>query len=267
MRISTLIASLLFAVSMFAQQTDDMFVPVAAAPRVIVPAAASAAGANGTFFRSDLNLINLRNVPQFVQAFWLPQMATGSATPIKTFEVPPLTGIGSEDFVGSLLGTSGLGAIEFVGVNGNGTFDPGALLHVTQRVWTPRPDGAPGTMSQTFPAIPAGSTTAITHRSVLGMRRSEQYRLNVGVTNPSNAAQTFHFLIHIVGADRTETIQFDLNLPPRSMHQVLVGGTFAGTAQVLVEDVGGGAGDWHTWASSVDNQSGDAWSQMGVPVS
>jgi len=267
MRLSALLLTLFLAATAFAQQTDDLFVPLVAAPRVIVPAAASAAGANGTFFRSDLNLINLRNVKQFVQAFWLPQMTTGSATPIKTFEVPPLTGIGSEDFVASSLGLSGLGAIEFVGVNANGTFDPGAQLHVTQRVWTPRPDGAPGTMSQTFPAIPGGNTTPVTFRSVLGMRRSEQYRLNVGVTNPSNAEQTFHFLIHVVGAERTETIQFDLTLPPRSMHQVLVGGTFAGTAQVLVEDVGGGAGEWHTWASSVDNQSGDAWSQMGVAVS
>jgi len=266
MRVSTLILTLLLAASTFAQQTDDLFVPRAAAPRVIIPVAGSAAGANGTFFRSDLNVINLRNAVQHVQAFWLPQKQTGSTTPVRTFEVPPLTGVGSEDFVAEFLGLSGVGAIEFVGVTASGVFDPVAQLHVTQCIWTPRPDGAPGTMSQTFPAIIGGEATPVRFRSVLGMRRGPQYRLNVGVTNPSGTTQVYRFRVNTFGAEDTERITFELELPPRSMHQVLVQGTFAGTVQVLVENIGGGAGDWHTWASSVDNQSGDAWSQMGLGV-
>jgi hypothetical protein len=46
------------------------------------------------------------------------------------------------------------------------------------------------------------------------------------------------------------------------MEQRLVGGTANGLVQIIMEDIGGGAGDWHGWASSVDNQSGDAWSQI-----
>ena len=45
-------------------------------------------------------------------------------------------------------------------------------------------------------------------------------------------------------------------------HQQLVPGTSAGTVQVLIENLTGTAGEWHGWGSSVDNQSGDAWSQI-----
>jgi hypothetical protein len=78
-------------------------------------------------------------------------------------------------------------------------------------------------MSQTFPA---GSDV----KYIFGMRRSNQYRLNIGVLNPA---------------------------------ATVIPGTGGGVAFVVVTDVGGGAGDWQTWGSSVDNQSGDAWSRMG----
>ena len=40
-----------------------------------------------------------------------------------------------------------------------------------------------------------------------------------------------------------------------------------GVVQVLVERIAGGSSeDWQAWASSVDNDSGDAWSNLGFPV-
>ena len=53
-------------------------------------------------------------------------------------------------------------------------------------------------------------------------------------------------------------------MPARAIQQVLLPGTASGLVQVLIEDLGGGAGDWQGWASSIDNQSGDAWSQIAV---
>ena len=260
---SPLIAVLLLSPSLFAQTTNEVVIPRAAAPRVIVPVAGNAAGANGTFFRSDISVINLRNATQRIQIFWFPLGTQGSLTPIATITLPPQQGTLSDqaDFVGEFLRTTGLGGIEFVGVTDQGVFDPNAQLHVTSRIWTPRPDGAAGTMSQTLPAIAAGQTDTPSLKSAFGLRRGSQYRLNVGVMNPSSTTQRFRFTIVAAGL---VTDTFELDLPPRSIRQELAPGTSSGYVQVVIENLGGGAGEWQGWASSVDNQSGDAWSQIAV---
>ncbi|HYC90297.1 MAG TPA: hypothetical protein VEO54_13860 [Thermoanaerobaculia bacterium] len=257
------LAVLLLSASLFAQTTNEVVIPRAAAPRLILPVAGNTAGGNGTFFRSDISIINLRNATQRIQIFWFPLGAQGSATPITTLTLPPQQGTLSDsgDFVGEFLQTTGLGGIEFVGVTEQGVFDPAAQLHVTSRIWTPRPDGAPGTMSQTLPVIVAGQTDTADVKAVFGLRRGSQYRLNVGVMNPSNTTQRFRFTIAAAGL---VTDTFEIDVPPRSIRQELAPGTSAGYVQVLIEDIGGGAGEWQGWASSVDNQSGDAWSQIAV---
>ncbi|MGZ8797181.1 MAG: hypothetical protein ACXW2F_07530, partial [Thermoanaerobaculia bacterium] len=45
-------------------ETNGVVVPLGAAPQILIPAAGSTAGANGTFFRSDITLINFGDVPQ-----------------------------------------------------------------------------------------------------------------------------------------------------------------------------------------------------------
>jgi hypothetical protein len=264
MRYALLLTALLLAASTFAQQTDDLFVPQGAAPRVIIPVAGNAAGSNGTYFRSDINLINFRSTTQRVLIYWLPQGVAGPTLSVRAIDMAPSSGLSSEDFVNEVLNNrTGVGTIEFVGVLQDGTFDPAALLHATSRIWTPRPDGAPGTMSQTFPAIVGDQTppTAMV-KTLFGLRRTSQYRLNIGMNNPSNGPQLFRVTVAISGSGGTDTQTFELTVQPRSIEQRLVGGTASGTVQVIFEDIGGGAGDWHAWASSVDNQSGDAWSQV-----
>ncbi|HEX8411323.1 MAG TPA: hypothetical protein VF883_20855 [Thermoanaerobaculia bacterium] len=260
----TLLLTLALALPLSAQVTNEVIIPRAAAARIYVPVAGSAAGANGTFFRTDMNLINLRTATQRVLIFWLPQGATGSATPAGTLEIPAQQGISSEDFVSEILGRSGIGAIEFVGVNADNSFDQNAALHVTSRIWTPRPDGSEGTMSQTFPAVVAGSQGTDLVKAVFGQRRGAQYRLNVGAMNPSSTTQRFRVTVAINGSGGTDTIALEFDVPARAIQQVLVPGTSSGNVQVLIEDLGGGAGDWQGWASSIDNQSGDAWSQIAV---
>ena len=260
---SPLIAALLLTTSLFAQTSNDVVIPRAAAARVIVPVAGNTVGANGTFYRSDISVINLRNATQRIQIFWFPLGAQGSLAPIATITLPPRQGTLSDqgDFVGEILRTTGLGGIELVGVTEQGVFDPDAQLHVTSRIWTPRPDGAAGTMSQTLPAIVAGQSDTATLKTAFGLRRGSQYRLNVGVMNPASTTQRFRFTIVAAGLI-TDT--FELDVPPRAIRQELAPGTSSGYVQVLIENIGGGAGDWQGWASSVDNQSGDAWSQIAV---
>lgn len=241
----------------------EVIVPQTGAPRVWIPVAGSAQGANGTFFRSEISITNLRNATQRVRVFWLPQGATGSATHLQSYTLPAGRGFSSEDFVDRQLLQSGLGAIEVVGVTDTGAVDPQAVLHVTSRIWSPRPDGGDGTMSQTFPAVIAGASQASDVKDIYGMRRGTQYRLNVGVLNPSATTQRFRIVVTIDGPSGVNTETVELDVLSRSIQQVLIPGTSTGVAFVRVEDLGGGAGDWQTWASSVDNLSGDAWSQMG----
>src|SRR5438477_9481615 len=83
--------------------------PVGAAPQILIPGAGSAAGANGTFFRSDITIVNLRNSDQNVLLQWLPQPGgTGTAVVIT---IRAFSGIRSADFVRDYLNQSGLGAI------------------------------------------------------------------------------------------------------------------------------------------------------------
>ena len=264
MRISAfLLSSLLFTNIAVA----DLIVPQTAAPRVLVPVAGNASGANGTYFRSDIQLLNLRDAEQRVRIFWLPQGSMGSAIAAHTVDISPLSGIGSEDFVGSVLLESGIGGLEFVGVTQSGQFDPNARLHVTSRIWTPRPDGGSGTMSQTFPAlIMPGSTARV--KTVFGIRSSSQYRVNVGISNPSETVHQFR-ITAINAPDIGFNPVFELTVRPRSIEQRVVNGLFGdGTLQVVFENLTEGtATDWQAWASSIDNQSGDAWSQIAFPAS
>ncbi|MGZ5444144.1 MAG: hypothetical protein ACXW5U_20160 [Thermoanaerobaculia bacterium] len=263
MRISLVLLTILLAVATFAQQSDDLIVPRSAAPDVVVPVTGNAAGANGTHFRTEINIINLRNADQRVALYWLPQGSSGSAgQPVGTLDLRPLSGFASEDFVGEVLGRTGLGAIQFLAVHADGTPDANGLLHVTSRIWTPRPDGAAGTMSQTFPAIIRGESAPTILKAIFGLRRGAQYRLNAGVMNPASTTQRFRITAHISGTAGTDTQTVDIDVLPRSIHQVLMPGTSSGTVQVLIENVTGTAGEWHGWASSIDNESGDAWSQI-----
>jgi hypothetical protein len=263
MRLSALSLALLVTSSLFAQ-TDNVVIPVAGAARVILPVTGNAAGANGTFFRSDITVANLRSTAQKVHFYWRPQGMSGPATPVQTITLSARSGVASENFLEDFIGVGGLGSLEVVGVTTDTEqFDAAALLNVTVRIWTPRPDGAAGTMSQTFVAVAAGTQAPSNIRIVPGLRRSAQYRVNVGMTNPSSTTQLFRVQVSISGTGGTSNETFDVEVPARAMQQVLVPGTSAGLVQILVEDLGGGAGDWHAWGSSVDNQSGDAWSQIG----
>ena len=262
MRKPVFLLALLFTLSAGA----EVIVPLVGGPRVWIPVAGNAQGQNGTFFRSEVTIANLRNVEQRVQVFWLPQGATGPATPLQTYTFPGLRGFTSDDFVGRLLNQTAIGAIELVAVTSAGAFDPQGLLHVTSRIWTPRPDEAPGTMSQTFPSVLVGQSPPANVKAVYGMSRGTQYRLNVGVLNPSATTQRFHVEVTINGPSGVSVENVEFDVKPRSIEQVLIPGTSTGGATVIVEDLGGGAGDWLTWASSVDNQSGDAWSQMGFGI-
>ena len=247
-----------------AQQALELEVPETSAPRILIPVAGNTPGANGTYFRSDISIINFADKTQRVQLRWLPQASSGLDVAPVSVDIAAHSGIVSEDFVGAILGRTGLGAIEVVGVTGSDVFDPDATLHVTSRIWTLQPDLLQdGTNSQTLPSIILGGPST-NIRWAFGVRRSSQYRVNAGVTNLATVTQRFRFTAVVNGVPETPV---EVDLPARSMQQVaLNGSSSSGALQIIVQNLTATSAAWHAWASSIDNITGDAWSQMAFPA-
>src|SRR5688500_6950424 len=148
MRIRLLFAVLsLAALSALAQEprSEDLFTPRAFASHIIIPAAGDVQGANGTHFRTDVHLINLRNVDQTVALYWLPQGRVGTSIGPKTITIQARSGLFSSDFVNSVLDQDGLGSVEIIALDSGGNEDPTAQLHAVARIWTPEPNVPNGT--------------------------------------------------------------------------------------------------------------------------
>jgi hypothetical protein len=149
------------------------------------------------------------------------------------------------------------------GVTSTGAVDPTALLWASSRIWTNQP-GSAGTTSQSLPAIPlnglfSGSTAGLF--SVGGSDNPANYRVNVGIVNLSASSQTYSV------TQQGGTTNFVI-VPAMSMAQVPVATGTSSTQQILIQNVTGGAvtpNSWIAYGSTVDNITGDAWSELAVP--
>lgn len=247
--IPMLLAALLSALPLSA----DLIVPQTSAPRILIPVAGDTPGANGTYFRSDITIVNLREIEQRVMLLWYPQ----EGSPVsRTISIGPRSGISSEDFVRNVLQLTGVGAIDIVAVNAESALDPLGQLHATARIWTPQPNVAGGEMSQPFPAL-VFSSSQPPIKWILGMRRDPQHRLNVGIVNPSSTTQRFR--VSIFGGSNSAT---EVEVPAQSVRQFAMPGQDY-VAQITVQNITGTGTSttWHAWASSIHNVTGDAWSQ------
>jgi hypothetical protein len=255
---TTIILALSLALT--ATAAADLVIPQSAAPRILIPVAGDAPGANGTHFKTDLTIVNFRTVPQRVNMRWYRQGGSDGGIVQRTITIGAQSGFNSDDFVRNVLFQGGLGAIDIRGVDEENDPDPNARLHASARVWTPQPGVNGGTTAQTLPAlIPTGSARSA--QAIFGVRRSEQYRLNVGIVNPLSIAQRFRIsVLTTEGARETR----DLELQPFSMDQIGMPGT-AGVVQILIESLSAPAAYWEAWASSIDNTTGDGWSQLAFP--
>lgn len=270
MRTPSLILTFLLASTAFAQDftpaPNDLFVPATSSNRVVIPIAGDVEGANGTHFRSDITIVNFRNATQRVELRWLPDNASGADLQPTTIDVPAHSGFFSENFVTNVMNRTGLGGIEVIGITDTGEVDDNARIHATARIWTPEPAVVDGTMSQTFPAV-IHTSSAGSLRWILGVRRSEQYRLNVGITNLSSSSQKFRITAIGSNPPTTET-PIEFTMPARSIRQVSLPGTaVTGAFQIVVQNISSSPStSFEAWASSIDNVTGDAWSQIAFPA-
>ncbi|MEA2338942.1 MAG: hypothetical protein QOE82_2949 [Thermoanaerobaculia bacterium] len=235
------------------------------ATQFLIPAAGAQQGIGGTFFRSDITIINYRPADQRIRLQWLPQNTSGANVPAIETTIAASSGIATEDFVTNVMQQTGLGAILVTAIDGTGAFDPGAILVATSRIWTPEP-GTSGTTSQSLPAI-STSDIASTTPAILGARRDSRYRTNVGIVNLFGGAQTYQVIV--ASSFGTEISQIDVQ--PLSMVLFSAAGANSTTPlQIQVRNITNGArsSNFVAYASSIDNVTGDAWTTLGsnLPV-
>lgn len=229
------------------------------APQILIAGSGSVQGANGTFFHSDIVLLNYRTVSQRVAFTWIPNGQTAGAPTIVTINAS--SGIISDDFVGTILGKSGLGALLITGVDANGNLDPLAQLYATERVWTPQP-GTGGTVSQSFPPIATGDIN-MTRATILGQRISSQFRTNVGVVNLDSVARTFD-IVQTTDDPNAPLNTTTVTVQPMSMVQVPLPTLASSALQIAVQpQVEINPTLWMAYGSTVDNNTGDSWSSLG----
>lgn len=233
---------------------------------LLIPAAGHLDGAGGTAFRSDIAIHNLRDVTQRVALTWLPRSGSGQLSDSQVIVIPARSVAESEDFVFGALSKEGLGSIVVRPVTANDTFDEAGQLRVTSRIWTATP-GVDGTASQSFPTLRYSDMTE-SKRTIYGLRRDSRYRLNVGIVNLDNSTrQRFRISTYskIVGIPPETT---EVEIDPSPMQQVSLQGGPMGAARIVVEALpipgGGLLSLFAVYGSSVDNVTGDGWSNLGV---
>lgn len=256
------LASALLFVSLAVAANAQIITTRSSAPAILIPAAGSLQGANGTYFRSDLTLLNYRASDQNVRLQWMPQNVPGGTVAPVVITIPARSGINSEDFVAAILHQTGIGAILITGVLADGTTtDSNAQLIATSRIWTPQPNATSGTNSQQFNAVALTDINS-TSLTMIGHRRDSRYRTNVGIVNLSPNPQSFR-----VDVSTSSSIEaFLVDVPAQSFNQIaLQGPDSVAPLQILVTNTTQSQRTtfFTAYASSVDNVTGDAWSSLG----
>ena len=223
----------------------------------VIPAAGSVQGANGTFFRSDVTLINYASTAEDVIALFWP---AGQSTPPSTsagvkLTLQPAKAVTYVDFVASVLNKSGLGAILFFGVKGTAV-DPNAAIDGLSRIYTKQP-GSDGTVSQEFPPVDVYNLLVADTSASLGLRQDASYRTNFGIVNADKVPHN----VHVTAIGERLTQDTTVTVPAYGMIQssIPAGDYGAVTIAFDITDSGGASVSWVAYASSTDNITGDGW--------
>ncbi len=227
---------------------------------IVIAAVANTPGGFGSFFTSDLTLVNLSDGPQDIAIFYLARgqdnrNATGVRATLE--DAPPIT---IENILAEL-GQTGVGSLYIVPItsDANAAFDPVSSIDAYSRLLTP---GDEGELSQSFPAIYPDYLEFETEALALGHRQDQNFRVNAGAVNLSETAQ--NFLVTVFG--ESELAEFVITVPPFSMNQIAIPAVSFGALSLLFEPESSAAFEWIGYAASNDNRSGDSWSSFAAVV-
>jgi Family of unknown function (DUF5719) len=232
----------------------------ALAKNMYIPAAGKTAGANGTYWRTDVRIFNPSIYNDInVSLHFLPQGMDGRNIPGRAFHIGKRQTLVLDDVVAVLApGMTGAGAIRIDSDHAHTNDD----FIATSRTYTNSTDPMrPGTYGQFVPALEV--TEARTSTAVPQVAVRPDVRTNVGVMNPTQEDVTVQ--IRILGTDgQVLGGSVSVNVPPKSMRQwslsQLFGGLYLGDATVIID----ATEPVFTWGSIIDNDSGDAIFVRGV---
>lgn len=239
----------------------DAIDTVAGSASLVIPAAGNVQGGNGTHFRTDVTLVNHSDGTARVAVTWIERDVASTADPV-FLEIAPRTVRVYDDFVGEVLGRTGLGSLLIRSVDGSGEPVATGALDAFARIWTFQP-GTEGTVSQPMYAVRESELRSNAARPayILGMKQDDRFRTNVGIVNLDGAAQSY--TVHVAGTLGTTSFQVDL--APLSMRQVPLPEAGFGDLYLVVVPLAGlinpfGDSTYTAYGSTVDNLTGDSWS-------
>lgn len=243
----------------------SLFALPAAAKNLYIPVAGYAAGANGTFFRTDVRIFNpSADKPIGVSVHYLPRGMDGSNIPGRVVSIPPRSMAVLNNIVMDFMQwpTGGLGAIRL-----DSDTDMSYEFMAESRTYTDSPNPAVhGTYGQFIPALDVESArkkTVVMHISAYG-DLSAGFRANLGIMNPQRVAATV--IPRLYAADGTFLKEGPpVVVQPQSMEQIAFAQMFLYTAP-LIDGFATFESDQpvFTYASVVDNQSSDQFFVPGV---
>jgi hypothetical protein len=224
--------------------------PCPTAPRLILPGAARAPGANGTYWRSDLELFNPWPDPIDLSIGFVPFDAAVVPLPFGLHLGAKETRLLPDVLSWFSLFGEQPGFLRIATVS----IDPQALPLAALSTYN---DAATGHFGQRIPATADGSSsTAGAERWLAGLRVDASFRTNLGVVNLGDEPLTVVVEGFAPGGEAIGSLPVDL--PPEGARQLPLAGPGwdgAGPFSVRVRRLAGGAFD--CWASRVDNRSGD----------
>jgi hypothetical protein len=219
----------------------------------IIPVVGSLQGSNGTFFRSDVTIANRGSVAQIVSVGFLQRGVNNGSASVQNFSIPANTTSFESDFVGRILGKSGvLGTLLVVARTSTGAIDTAAQIDGFSRIWTPQP-GSAGTVSQAFESIDLQDNLATSYG--YGLRQDEAFRTNVGLVNFYDTPNTF--TVNIIGIRGNGS--FVTTVQPYSMEQPSFPSGIYGDCYIRITSGVSNFNWWSAYGTSVDNVTGDGW--------
>lgn len=221
-----------------------------------LPAAASAAGLEGTFWSTDAWIHNRSTVTiDVVGAFLAQRRDNGSAvtSPLPLGEIPAGGFLEVADIVSELGQAGKVGGI-YLAATPRVATSTADLISASSHTWTANPFGD-GTFGQGIAAVAAGTKAEL---RAPGLFQSAGFRTNVGVLNSSNSDITV--AVRILDGSGAQAAEASWTLLPYEQRQAslsslgvpsLEGGT-------CVFTITSGPESFLAFASVVDNGSGDA---------
>ena len=229
---------------------------------LFVPAAASAAGSNNTFWSTTGWFANQVSYPVELSAALLPprQDNSGALSSLTAIGTVPANGFLEVTDLVAAVGESGKTGGLYIVATANAAGLPATLVEATTTTFTPNPSGA-GVYGQGLPAVSAGTANQVV---LPGVFQSSARRTNVGVLNTS--ASTLEVELAVTDASGQIVGITDWTLRPYEQRQTSVtnlGPSSISGGWVLVRRTSSG-GSFRAYLSVVDQSSGDAIYTAGM---